>query len=294
MKSKLAVAIKAGLVLKGITQASLARQLNVSETTVSNWMQSRNRPDRESLYGLKSYFRWSEEKLGAIVEDWYENGYGMKSYRVAGHDFVVERFNRDYVEFQKYLIEMDLDTIGGLSPEYEGTPEQWAPIFESSPDTWRLLILGEEIVGYWHFMCLKDPYFSSLKNGTMIDAELRADMLDFPVTLGHYKAYFNIITLRASEQNSRAFSVLLKSLEDVILGFARDSIFFSDICATAFSFKGKRLCEHIGMSFVKRHPRAPENEVADIFFMTGAEVSEGYLGRNKSLAKAYVSEFGRP
>ena len=279
--------------LKGVTQATLARQIDVSETTVSNWMQSRNLPDRESLHGLKTYFGWSAEKLAAIVEDWYENGHGTKVYRIAGHDFVAEKFGRDYIKFLKHLIEMDLDTIGGLSLEHEGTPEQWAPIFESSPETWRLLTLIDEVVGYWHFMCLADPYFSKIKNGEMIDAGLRAEMMNFPVIPRHYKAYFVVITLRASEQNSRAFAVLLKSLERVMLDFAMDSIFFSEICATAFSFKGKRLCQDIGMTFLMRHPRASESEIADIFFMTGAEIAAGYLGRNKSLARAYTSEFGR-
>ena len=71
--------IKTGLTLKGIKQTALAEALNVSENTVTHWVQSRRLPDRESLYELKEYFNWSDAKLEMIVEDWHANGHGEKN-----------------------------------------------------------------------------------------------------------------------------------------------------------------------------------------------------------------------
>lgn len=293
MQSKLSLSIKSGLALKGVNQASLAEAIDVSVNTVSNWTQSKNLPDRESLYSLKKYFSWPDEKLSAIIEDWYENGHGKKSYRIAGHDFVAEKYGKDYHKFLSYLIDLDMDTVGGLFGEHEGSSDQWAPIFETCTSTWKLLICGGEIVGYWHFICLQPKYFEMVLSGKIVDGEIQTDMIDYPVIPKHYLAYFTIITTRSADQGALAFNKLFKSLQSTIEEFAENGIFLSDVGATAFTHRGVRLCRDMGMKFLHRHPRASHNGIADIYRMSAMEMVKGYFGRNKRISKAYVSEFGK-
>ena len=85
---------------------------------------------------------------------------------------------------------------------------------------------------------------------------------------------------------------MFKSIQSTIHEFAASDIFLSEIAATAFSHKGKRLCRDMGMKFLHRHPRALRSEIADVYHMTGLEMVEGYVGRNKGIANAYKREFG--
>lgn len=293
MHTKLSLMIKTGLTLKGIKQTALAEALNVSENTVTHWVQSRRLPDRESLYELKEYFNWSDAKLEMIVEDWHANGHGEKKYRMAGHEYVAERYNRNYFKFLSDIIALDKDTIGGLSDEYEGSPEQWAPIFETCTTTWRILLGYPEqnIAGYWHFISLKDKYFCQLLDGELVDSEITTKMLDFPVVPKHYNAYITMITTRHSDQGPRAFRIMIDSLIKTLVEFAENGVFLSRVGATAFSPKGKKLCGDMGMKFIRRHPRAPQNQVADVYVASGIEMMRGYIGKNRRLVSAYKREF---
>lgn len=70
------------------------------------------------------------------------------SPRIQGVDYVDAFHGGDYVSFLKEIIAFDERLIEGIAREHEGTPEQWAPIFEFSPYTWRLLVEDGRIRGY--------------------------------------------------------------------------------------------------------------------------------------------------
>ena len=51
-----------------------------------------------------------------------------------------------------------LERLGlrGRDPGDEGTPEQWAVIFEHHPQTWRMVLdKNDDIIAYWHVAPLK-------------------------------------------------------------------------------------------------------------------------------------------
>lgn len=291
MASKLSAAIKAGLVLQGVSQNRLAGILDVSSNTVSAWVKDKHLPDRESLPELIKFFKWSDDKVAMLIEDWFENNHGERSYRVSGDVFITTRYGGNYEHFLMDLIALDESTISGISLEHEGTPRQWAPIFRQSPYTWKLLTAENEIAGYWQFICLKDEYFQHVLNGSLVDSEISIDMLDFPVVEGAYKGYFIAITTRLQDRSPNSLAMLKTSIEKTISDFARNGVLFSQFCATAFSFEGKRMCELMGMTFQMRHPRANKSEIADIFLIEGREVAQSYWGRNSIIRHAYQTHF---
>lgn len=292
MTSKFAAAIKAGLHKYGITQAEFSEKVEVEPNTVSRWVTDKHMPERPIFNRIVEFFGWSEEKADMLLEDWYENDHGERRFRVAGAEFVQSNFNGDYVKFLEKIIELDEETIIGIRKEHEGTPEQWAPIFQTSPYTWKVLISSGEIVGYWQFVCLKDEYFRMVAEGELVDSEITVDMLDYPVVDGNYNAYFCVLTMKSSFRGHDATKILNESLKKCIFNFTKNGILFKAFYATAFTPEGKRMCELLGMDLVKRHPRALDSEVAEIFKIEGRSVKKSYWGRDSFIQKTYREEFG--
>lgn len=292
MSSKLSAAIRAGLVLKGVGQSALAERLGVANNTVSRWVKDSHLPDKESLAALVDYFGWREEKVALLIEDWFENGHGERSYRIAGDEFVRSAFDGDYTKFLDRIIQIDEHTIVGINKEHEGTSEQWAPVFQSSPYTWKLLVSGQEIVGYWQFVCLKDKYYDGVLAGSILDSQITVEMIDFPVVEGLYSGYFCVIATLPQYRNTNSFSMLNRSITKTLSDFARNGVLFRRFCATAFSFEGKRTCELVGMKYVKRHPQAKGSEIADMFLIEGRDVKRSYWGRDPMIQRSYREAFG--
>lgn len=285
MTSKLSAAIRAGLHQKGMSQSGLAENIGVSNNTVTSWVKDRHLPDKESLTELKRFFDWREGKIVELLEDWFENSHGEKNYRIAGHEFVASKYNGDYEAFLTDLIALDEATIAGICSEHEGTPQQWAPIFFHSPYTWRIIVNGDEIVGYWQFVCVKDTFYKAILEGSIVDSEISVEMLDFPVVEGRYKAYMPIIAVRSQDRGATTLNLLLSALSKTLTDLAKNDILIEDCCATNFSFEGKRLCELIGMEHVHRHPRAPSEGLADVFRITGPSVANSFWGKKSPVIR---------
>lgn len=292
MPSKFSSAIKAGLAVKGISQASLAKKIEVKPMTVTRWVKDSSWPDKESLDALRSFFNWSDQKIHVMKEDWIENRLGNRKLRLAGAEFVQAEYGNDYEKLLEVLISLDESTIVGINVEHEGTPDQWAPIFQSSPYTWRLMLCGDEIIGYWQFMCIKKEYYEGISSGSIVDSEIRADMMDVPVMPDKYFGYFCVIAIKSLYQGGEAFSLINKSLTARIADFSRHGILFEKFFATAFTFEGIRMCERFGMTRKGRHPRAAKSEIADMFEITGPEIKGSYWGRNMIVQRAYREAFG--
>ncbi|MEQ9067935.1 MAG: helix-turn-helix transcriptional regulator, partial [Gimesia chilikensis] len=177
MASKFSAAVRAGLLLKGVNQSALASKLGVSENTVSRWVQDKCLPDRESILHLKDFFQWEESRLTRLLEDWYENGGGEIGYRVAGPEYVKWRYGGDYLAFLDDIIRLDHETIDDLEPLDVGTSAQWAPVFKSGTECWRLILHRDEIIGYWQFVFLKEKFFAGFLRGELRDSMLTLDML---------------------------------------------------------------------------------------------------------------------
>ena len=80
----------------------------------------------------------------------------------------------------------------------EGTPEDWARVFQDYPDTWRLILnKGGRILGYWHVAPLHDHYLEGVRTGSFKAGEVTKDKLKlFHMFPGTYDVFFVIVVLR--------------------------------------------------------------------------------------------------
>ena len=79
----------------------------------------------------------------------------------------------------------------------EGTPEDWARVFQDFPDTWRLVLNKDDIVGYWHIAPLHDRHLDGVRAGTFKAGEVTKDKLKlFHMFPGTYDVFFVIVVLQ--------------------------------------------------------------------------------------------------
>ena len=286
MVSKFAAAIKANLFVRGITQATLAAELEVQENTVSRWVSDLCLPDKESSAALKIYMSWDDSKFLRLVEDWFENNDLKTTYRIAGPAFVREAYDDDYKTFLRDLIKIDYETVEGLDQLTEGTEEQWAPIFKQFPQTWRLITFKNEIVGYWHCPLLKEPYFEKVRSGNLQDFELHPSMLDIPLMPGNYLGHFTIFTITPDHHNTKAYDCLRRSLTKMIEELAENDRYFSAISAHAYTNMGKKLCEVLGMK-EDGEINSPSGDKIQKYLLRGKDFNQSSLGRRSSVGRKY-------
>lgn len=289
MNPKLANAIRAELLARGMTQTALAEALGVSLNTVSRWVNGRTLPDRESQYEISQVFGWSQEKLLTLFTE--EQTQHVNTYRVENTEYVERQLGGDFTRFVGRILEIDKQVLPGLGEQHIGTTQQWIPIFRECPYTWRILTKDSSICGYWQFLSLKDAYHERVARGEMVDSKIDVSMLDYPIAPGRYNLYWIGFVILPTARTPTTFAMMQQSMVDAVKNFCAHEIFFADWCAAAFSFEMVRFCELTGMTANGRHPCAGGHEPAEMFTLTGADVSTGYLGRYKEIANAYDREF---
>jgi putative Ig domain-containing protein/TIR domain-containing protein len=161
----------------------------------------------------------------------------------------------------------------------EGTPEDWARVFQDFPDTWRMVLdRNDDILGYWHVAPLHDRYLDGVKSGTFRAGEVTHDKLKlFHMFPGTYDVFFVIVALkgeyRIGEQSAasaatehRATNVTVREINDVhrklfdsffdaLEELARRDVFVRELIADVWTELGKRFFEHFGMEEVDPCPR---------------------------------------
>jgi len=142
----------------------------------------------------------------------------------------------------------------GLTPELECDVKQWIPVYLDHPDTWRLLVTPErELIGYWHFLPLFDADFDCAMAGQLRDAEITTDRVQVFELPGTYPLYFECIGLLPSYRRTKAYTALLRSFFDVILGHARNGVFFDRLGANAYTASGAAMCKSFGFQPLVPH-----------------------------------------
>ena len=281
---------------RGLSQADLARHVETDTTTVSRWETGKNRPKGKAvLTKLKDILEIEQSNLDKLFFDWISSETTMKKYSIHGYEFL-EAHNIDEYDLLDRLIDIDTTVIPSLTLEDEGTTDQWAPIFHASPYTWKLLTCGEDIAGYWHYMCLKDDQFETAKQGFLQEAKLNEDMLVHLTHTGSdtsYKMFISMIAIDSKHHTPERSSQLLLSFAREFGRLAKAGFFFSEVCTVAFTPIGLQMCSDFGMNKLGRQNDAKDGQICDVFHMSGKDLSrKGFLSKNSQVSGAYRKHFG--
>ncbi|WP_342077548.1 helix-turn-helix transcriptional regulator [Yoonia sp. SS1-5] len=281
---------------RGLSQADLAAKVGSDTTTVSRWETGKNRPKgKETLSKLKAELDIEQAELDRLFLDWISDERHMKRYTIQGYEFL-EANGMDEYDLLDRLIAIDTAVIPEIKREEEGTTDQWAPIFHASPYTWKLLTTGDEVAGYWHYICLNDEQFQLAKAGKLQESSLKDDML---VHLTHsgserdFKMFISMIAIDSKHQEPDRSSKLLLSFIREFGRLAKAGFFFSEICAVALTPIGLQMCLDFGMQKVGRQEGIGDDLIEDVFLITGKDVPRrGFLAKNSLVANAYRKRFG--
>lgn len=292
----LARQLKARREALGITQEEMAATLGVDKTTLWRWESGQTRPkSKEILERLKRAYGASQEELNAwfaglaLEQDTSESAYAMR-----GYDLLVEQ-GMDLHDLLDQLIEIDAQILPHLRSSEIGTAEQWMSVFQESPSTWRLLTCRGEIIGYWHYLCLTRDAFDLAKEGRLRDGEITPAMVEFPLPLDSgitYLMYIAMFGISPQHERPMADMILMRDFLKEVRAAAELGVFFSEICAVAFSSKSAFLCRQIGMQSIGQYQYRREDEIGEVFFLEGAQVPETRLAAgNRRLAELYRKRF---
>jgi hypothetical protein len=169
-----------------------------------------------------------------------------------GFEWLLEK-ELSYVDLLKRLIAIDVASIEHLDFDdpAEGTAEQWAPVFEYSKNTWRLIIYnGMTIAAYWQAVSLKPSAVQRLKRGSLKDSGiLIKDIRSLDDEGDHY---LYLIYIGKHPDYEKKFGVMLfKMLMRSIANFCEDldnrGIVIKEVFANGQSKEGIMLCHHMHM-----------------------------------------------
>lgn len=293
----LAIQLIARREARGLTQEEMARVIDVDPTTLWRWENGKSKPKGKQTIGkIRDTYGFTQAQL----DDWYSD-WSMKmndhdgKYYVRGFEFLKAQGMDEY-DLLDRLIEIDTEIIPRIMLEDEGTTEQWAPIFVASPFTWKLLTYGDRVVGYWQYLCLKDQYYEMVKSGQLRDAEITTEMIEAPSFVKpekNFKMYVVMVGVDAAHQHIGAGNRLIQSFIKEVQRAAQSGLFFSEVCAIAFSLQGLHLCRDCGMKRIGHHTSVAEDELAEIYHMDGRDIPRvGFLGKNANLSRLYRERFG--
>jgi hypothetical protein len=152
------------------------------------------------------------------------------------------------------LIAIDYQAIRNIEDRDVGSLSQWRPIVESNLDCWGLVIARRNnIVGYWHFMALRQEFFKRALHGDLHDGELRLDAIELLVKPGRYNLYLIIVAVVVEHRGCAVNRLLLQGLCERLLELAKLGIYFDEMVTNAYTEDGLALCRHLGMDYVCDH-----------------------------------------
>ena len=184
------------------------------------------------------------------------------------------------------LISLDYETMRGLTKKDEGSLAQWVGVVRKSPETLRMLLdPSGEIVGYWHFLALKERCFAMAKEGMLHDNQINSGAIYSLTKAGVYKAYNVETTLKREFRDTGMVNLLFKSHFYVIEKFAEKGIFFSELCSNAYTKDGEKLCRERGMKRI-----AKSKSRGGIYWMSFPD----FLAKNAKARKNLLELYSKP
>jgi hypothetical protein len=112
----------------------------------------------------------------------------------------------------------------------------------------------EKVVGYCNVMPLRESAFESLKNGTLADGEITAEMIETFDCPGSYKVFCcGVAILEEYRCGGLALRMMLSALLRKFQALAKRGGRISEIAAVAWTGEGRALCEGLGLQLLCPH-----------------------------------------
>jgi len=145
------------------------------------------------------------------------------------------------------LLNLDLITMDNLNESGEGDNAHWVSLFTDFPQTWRVLVLEDEVIGYWHFVPVSDEGFDLLAEGNMKEKDLSPESDGYFGEAGTYNLYVTGAALMPEYRGFRYMKPLVDSFFFAVSLFAQRGIFFRKFGANAITEDGINLSERFYM-----------------------------------------------
>ena len=176
------------------------------------------------------------------------------AYTVEGEKWVFVR-GWSYADLLHRLIDLDHLTLAGadLTAQDEGTAEQWAPVFQKSPQTWALIVYDKKlIVGYWSYFSVSDRLAARIEAGTLRDCEITADQVKSIREPGPHTIYFGMVARHPdmTAKGDRAFRLLMRSMLKS-LHYHLERVDIQRAYAVCFTSEAARLCRDFNFAHVR-------------------------------------------
>ena len=203
------------------------------------------------------------------------------------HPFLSGKYS--YESLLDRLIYLDYADMKGITKEEEGTRENWVPVFKKSPYSSRYLVDGDlNVLGYWHFVALKEKLFRKAEKGLMLDQEITADKVYSLEKKGRYMMYFVETVTHPSIRNTDAVAMLDESFYDAVYDFERSGIFFTKRITNAVTPEAVKRATGFGMKFVTKNIYR-----GSIYSMGMTDFLLRNASRRIDLFRLYLKEMGR-
>ena len=164
-------------------------------------------------------------------------------------------------ELQKKLEDLIYTTLGEVAPDHMGDLNQWDEICRAFPNNTKMLVIANEICGFWTFMVLKDEYFKLAQQGKLREGDVTIKALDCMKEPKEFKGYFLDIVVSPEHRTTRNFHLLIDAFVNQLEAYAESGSFLVEWCANAYSEPGKKLCKIFGLKYVCDHEQEGEGEI---------------------------------
>jgi transcriptional regulator with XRE-family HTH domain len=294
---KLSILLKSFREANGYTQDDICEILEIEKSTLSRWENGLAKPTgRDTIEKIKKLYSISAEEMQVLFIDWNasESEPDLKSdYQILGYQSL-GLLGLSEEELIEKLIPLDLTTTSWMEFEQEGSVEQWTKIIKASPFTWKVLVFGQEIVGYWFYVCVNDKTFEKAKKGEIKEAEIDVVDIEVPYYLDKdklYKMYILAFVIERRHQDPIIGGRFVQSFFDDVRRFAEGGIFFSDACTVAHTLEDLTICKLLNFRAVGRLLEAPDGQIADIFHITGEDLANQTIKVDPKLSRLYQRRF---
>ncbi len=269
MRVSLAEIIRARRIVRGMERKDLAAAVGCDVRTVRRW-ESGSRPLTRHMPALRKALEIPVEEMDRIMLEVISDRNG--GLRIDGTGFLEER-SLSYRWLVETLLAMDRRLIDSHPALGVHNPDQWAPIFEAQPDTWRILTHHGQIVGNWQFVPIAPRVHDELRSGRLSDSQICLDHLVSLELPGEYDVNITALVLEPAYRQGKALIMLLRSLCAQFCQLTNRGLRAKRIGAMAWTPQSVLLCQRLGLK-----PVSNSNNNPGIFFEAGIETLNNPLG----------------